>query len=137
MYALSSYSTASPADPRLHAPLLGKRSMLDQQQFDQQFVDQQDELDSRSIIKKPKKKRKKKTEKKKPTPAKKCPHGRVRNGYYCKLCPGKGICEHGLQKNHCKECMGVGSQSFLAIDKKCPHGRARYVLNALSDSLLS
>ena len=35
-----------------------------------------------------------------------CVHGRRQRGYYCKECPGKGICEHGRQRSQCKECGG-------------------------------
>ena len=45
-----------------------------------------------------------------------CVHGRGQGGYYCKECPGKGICEHGRQRHSCKEC---GGSSF------CEHGRQR------------
>ena len=46
----------------------------------------------------------------------KCPHGKSNRGYFCKECPGKGICEHGRQRSHCKECGGSGI---------CEHGRQR------------
>ena len=47
-----------------------------------------------------------------------CVHGRGQGGYFfCKECPGKGICEHGRQRNKCKECGGSGI---------CEHGRQRY-----------
>ena len=45
-----------------------------------------------------------------------CPHGKGKGGYFCKECPGKGICEHGRQRSRCKEC-GGGSI--------CEHGRER------------
>ena len=45
-----------------------------------------------------------------------CPHGKADRGYYCKECPGKGICEHGRRRNQCKECGGSGI---------CEHGRER------------
>ena len=45
-----------------------------------------------------------------------CPHGRANRGYYCKECPGKGICEHGRQRKRCKECGG---------SQICEHGRER------------
>ena len=45
-----------------------------------------------------------------------CVHGRRQRGYYCKECPGKGICEHGRRRCDCKEC---GGSSF------CEHGRQR------------
>ena len=45
-----------------------------------------------------------------------CPHGKADRGYYCKECPGKGICEHGRQRPHCKECGG---------SQICEHGRVR------------
>jgi hypothetical protein len=47
-----------------------------------------------------------------------CPHGKGKGGYYCKECPGKGICEHGRVRSTCKEC-GGGSI--------CEHGRRRSV----------
>ena len=46
-----------------------------------------------------------------------CPHGKGKGGYYCKECPGKGICEHGRVRSQCKEC-GGGSI--------CEHGRERH-----------
>ena len=45
-----------------------------------------------------------------------CPHGKADRGYYCKECPGKGICEHGRQRRKCKECGG---------SQICEHGRER------------
>ena len=45
-----------------------------------------------------------------------CPHGKADRGYFCKECPGKGICEHGRQRYSCKECGGSGI---------CEHGRVR------------
>ena len=45
-----------------------------------------------------------------------CPHGRANRGYYCKECPGKGICEHGRVRHSCKECGG---------SQICEHGRVR------------
>jgi DnaJ-class molecular chaperone len=45
-----------------------------------------------------------------------CPHGKADRGYYCKECPGKGICEHGRVRTQCKECGGSGI---------CEHGRRR------------
>ena len=49
-------------------------------------------------------------------PAKRCPHGKAQNGYYCKECCGKGICSHGRQRRQCNECGGKGI---------CSHGRVR------------
>ena len=46
-----------------------------------------------------------------------CVHGKRQGGYYCKECPGKGICEHGRQRSQCKEC---GGSSI------CEHGRVRF-----------
>jgi hypothetical protein len=47
-----------------------------------------------------------------------CVHGRGQGGYFsCKECPGKGICEHGRQRNKCKEC---GGGAF------CEHGRRKH-----------
>ena len=45
-----------------------------------------------------------------------CVHGKRRGGYFCKECPGKGICEHGRERSKCKECGGSGV---------CEHGRRR------------
>ena len=45
-----------------------------------------------------------------------CPHGKADRGYFCKECPGKGICEHGRRRYSCKEC---GGSSI------CEHGRVR------------
>jgi hypothetical protein len=44
----------------------------------------------------------------------KCQHGRQRNT--CKECGGVSICEHGRQRNTCKECGGASM---------CEHGRQR------------
>ena len=41
-----------------------------------------------------------------------CPHGKADRGYFCRECPGKGICKHGRRRPKCKECKG------------CPHGKA-------------
>jgi DnaJ-class molecular chaperone len=35
-----------------------------------------------------------------------CVHGKAQAGYFCKECPGKGICDHGRERNKCKECGG-------------------------------
>lgn len=45
-----------------------------------------------------------------------CVHGITGSGYYCKECPGKGICEHRRQRSTCKECGG---------SQQCPHGTQR------------
>ena len=45
-----------------------------------------------------------------------CPHGKANRGYFCKECPGKGICEHGRVRTQCKECGG---------SQICEHGRVR------------
>ena len=45
-----------------------------------------------------------------------CPHGKADRGYFCKECPGKGICEHRRVRRQCKECGGSGI---------CVHGRVR------------
>ena len=45
-----------------------------------------------------------------------CEHGKSNNGYHCKECPGKGICEHRRIKSKCKEC---GGSAF------CEHGRQK------------
>ena len=44
-----------------------------------------------------------------------CEHGRQRNK--CKECGGSSICEHGRRRYDCKECDGPGI---------CEHGRQRY-----------
>ena len=72
------------------------------------------------------KKRQKKAEKEVKTAAKvsskqkgkkgQCVHGKAKNGYYCRLCPGKGICKHGRIRSKCKECGG---------SEICDHGRQR------------
>eukprot|EP00924_Labyrinthula_sp_SR-Ha-C_P002374 snap_masked-scaffold_16-processed-gene-2.18-mRNA-1 protein AED:0.34 eAED:0.35 QI:0/-1/0/1/-1/1/1/0/214 len=46
-----------------------------------------------------------------------CIHGRTNNGYFCKECPGKGICEHLHQKYSCKRCKG---------SSVCPHGKQKH-----------
>ena len=45
-----------------------------------------------------------------------CPHGKADRGYFCKECPGKGICEHRRVRSTCKECGGASI---------CEHGRVR------------
>ena len=45
---------------------------------------------------------------------KKCEHGRQRNK--CKDCGGSSICEHGRLRHICKDCGGSGI---------CEHGRQR------------
>ena len=47
-------------------------------------------------------------------PRKYCEHGKERN--YCKECDGSSICDHGKQRSHCKDCKGS------AI---CDHGKQR------------
>jgi hypothetical protein len=37
---------------------------------------------------------------------KKCLHGFIDNGYFCRDCGGKGICEHKRRRHQCKECDG-------------------------------
>ena len=64
-----------------------------------------------------------------------CVHGRRQGGYYCKECPGKGICEHGRRRSECKEC-GGGSFCEHGMRRSkckecggsgiCEHGRQRY-----------
>ena len=49
-----------------------------------------------------------------------CVHGKAQGEYYCKECPGQGICEHGRQRSQCKECGGSGI---------CEHGRVRHRCN--------
>ena len=48
-----------------------------------------------------------------------CPHGKQKNGYYCKDCGGKGICPHGKQKSKCVECGGK------KMSRRCPHGKQK------------
>ena len=64
-----------------------------------------------------------------------CVHGRRQRGYYCKECPGKGICEHGRVRRQCKECGGSsicehGRQRSKCKEcgggSICEHGRQRY-----------
>jgi hypothetical protein len=64
-----------------------------------------------------------------------CPHGKVKGGYYCKECPGKGICEHGRRRSTCKECGGSSICEHGRVRSKCKecggssiceHGRQRY-----------
>jgi hypothetical protein len=34
-----------------------------------------------------------------------CPHGKSgKNRYYCRECPGNGVCSHGKNKYYCKDC---------------------------------
>ena len=70
-----------------------------------------------------------------------CQHG-VR-GYYCKACPGKGICEHQRHKDDCKDCRaarGLGPRKKARCEcgrikehcqkcggaQLCEHGHQRY-----------
>ena len=46
-----------------------------------------------------------------------CQHGKADRGYFCKECPGKGICEHRRVRRQCKECGGSGI---------CEHRRQRH-----------
>ena len=64
-----------------------------------------------------------------------CVHGRGKGGYFCKECPGKGICEHGRRRTECKECGGGGICEHGRHRSKCKecggsglceHGRQRY-----------
>jgi DnaJ-class molecular chaperone len=64
-----------------------------------------------------------------------CPHGKADRGYYCKECPGKGICEHGRERRKCKECGGSGLCEHGRQPSRCKecggsgiceHGRVRY-----------
>ena len=50
------------------------------------------------------------------TSGKTCVHGMSWEGYNCRECPGKGICEHGRRRSRCKECGG---------SRICEHGRER------------
>ena len=59
-----------------------------------------------------------------------CEHGRIYNGYYCKPCGGKGLCEHGVNKHNCPDCrpQRLGKRvrtETKSYDRRCPHGRAR------------
>ena len=40
-----------------------------------------------------------------------CPHGKGNGGYYCKECPGKGICEHGRQRSSARSAGARASAS--------------------------
>ena len=44
-----------------------------------------------------------------------CEHGKQKER--CKECGGKGVCEHGRERHRCKECGGKGI---------CEHGRQRH-----------
>ena len=50
-------------------------------------------------------------------------------GYYCRECPGKGICEHGRRRCSCKECGGAsastGGARLLQGVRGLEHLRAR------------
>jgi len=47
-----------------------------------------------------------------------CIHEKARNGYLCKECPGKGICEHNKVRSICKECGG---------SQICEHNKVRSI----------
>ena len=71
-----------------------------------------------------------------PAPAaenRRCAHGKAHNGYYCKECPGKGICEHGNNRSICGACgrarapearKAPAAPAPAAGDRRCAHGRA-------------
>ena len=68
-----------------------------------------------------------------PAPAagdRRCAHGKAHNGYYCKACNGKGICEHGNNRSICGACGGARAPEATkapapaAGDRRCAHGRA-------------
>jgi hypothetical protein len=74
-------------------------------------------------------------EKKKGVKSKVCPHGRRSNGYYCRECGGKGICEHDRQRSKCRDCGGKSVCKHNRIRYQCtecggvsicPHGRMGY-----------
>ena len=46
-----------------------------------------------------------------------CIHGVASNGYYCKQCPGNGICKHNKRKARCVDCGG---------SEICEHNCQRY-----------
>jgi hypothetical protein len=50
--------------------------------------------------------------------SKRCPHGKSKNGHFCKDCGGKGLCEHNKRKDSCKDCGG---------SRICEHGISKYV----------
>ncbi len=51
---------------------------------------------------------------------KRCPHGKIKNGYMCKECGGKGLCKkHGRNRSRCVDCDGKKQ----APSKRCPHGK--------------
>jgi len=63
-----------------------------------------------------------------------CVHGKANNGYLCKLCPGKGICDHGRQRNLCIDCGGSqickhrrqrSTCKQCGGSQTCEHGRRR------------
>ena len=61
-----------------------------------------------------------------PAPAagdRRCAHGKAHNGYYCKACNGKGICEHGKNRSICRACGG---------SQLCAHGMQRNQCKAVS-----
>eukprot|EP00961_Rhodomonas_salina_P010278 138162-Rhodomonas_salina.1 len=45
-----------------------------------------------------------------------CEHGRV--PYYCKECPGKGICIHNCRRYACKVCNSVVKSCVESVDKE-------------------
>ena len=64
-----------------------------------------------------------------------CEHGRRSNGYYCRECGGKGICEHDRQRSKCRDCGGKSVCKHNRIRYQCtecggasicPHGRMGY-----------
>ena len=70
-----------------------------------------------------------------PAPAagdRRCAHGKAHNGYYCKACNGKGICEHGKNRSICRACggsqlcaHGMQRNQCKECNSPCEHGRPR------------
>lgn len=54
-----------------------------------------------------------------PKKSKKCEHGKNKNGYYCRICGGKGVCKHGRQRSKCIACGGKKQ-----VYKKCIHNKS-------------
>eukprot|EP00941_MAST-03F_sp_MAST-3F-sp1_P001131 g1131.t1 len=61
-------------------------------------------IDAVSKLNKLKVERELKKKRKKAKERPRCIHGRARSGYYCKQCPGAGICSHGRNKHRCHMC---------------------------------
>ena len=64
-----------------------------------------------------------------------CVHGVSRRGYYCRWCPGKGICPHDRRRNRCPDCQ-TGKSSLVGQYSRKPRNKPKpkRTLSLLSES---